>query len=282
LALSTRQKMTIGRALQWPILALRGLFGRPPVVAVRRRGIRWRLDLREGIDFSIFLLGRFEPSTAKALARLIKPGDTVLDIGANVGAHTLPLARAVGAGGRVIAFEPTAFAYGKMTGNLAMNPELAKRVTAEQMMLVADEVTKPVESLYSSWPLDGGAREHETHGGRAMSTEGAQAATLDGYLAEAGIERVDAIKMDVDGWECDVLAGARRTLMEYGPPIVMELAPYVLSERGHSLEELVGLLRAAGYGFRDEADTRDLPDEAAALAKLAPEGGGINILARRR
>ena len=61
--------------------------------------INWRLDLLEGID----LLGSFEPLTVRAYRGIVRPGDTVLDIGANVGAHTLPLAQLVGETCRVIA-----------------------------------------------------------------------------------------------------------------------------------------------------------------------------------
>jgi hypothetical protein len=67
---------------------------------VRRDGISWDLDLREGIDLYIYLAGRFEWGLSRILTSLVRPGDTVVDVGANVGAHALPLARAAGAEGR--------------------------------------------------------------------------------------------------------------------------------------------------------------------------------------
>lgn len=85
---------------------------------VRRDGIHWDLDLSEGIDFAIFLLGGLELRTLRLYRRLVQPGDTVLDVGANIGAHALPLARLVGASGRVVAFEPTQFAFCKLQRNL--------------------------------------------------------------------------------------------------------------------------------------------------------------------
>ena len=85
--LNTRTKLAIARALNRTLLCGRSLVGLDTKAQVRRHGIVWDLDLEEGIDLSIYLFGCFEPMTSRALQRLVKP---VLDIGANIGAHTLP------------------------------------------------------------------------------------------------------------------------------------------------------------------------------------------------
>jgi hypothetical protein len=69
-------------------------------------GINYELDLREVIDSQMFYAGSREPNTSKALEMLCRKGDLVLDIGANIGSHTLPMAKMVGENGEVIAFEP--------------------------------------------------------------------------------------------------------------------------------------------------------------------------------
>jgi len=91
--------------------------GKNNCVTVRRRGLMWSLDLSEGIDFSIYLLGAFERSTTITLEKLVKPGDVVFDLGANIGAHTVVLAQLVGGAGQVLAFEPQRILWGK---NLAV------------------------------------------------------------------------------------------------------------------------------------------------------------------
>ena len=58
--LTTRQKIALARTVQAPVVAARGLATLGPATTVRRRGVTWTLDLREGIDFSIWLLGAFE------------------------------------------------------------------------------------------------------------------------------------------------------------------------------------------------------------------------------
>lgn len=106
---------------------------------------------------AIYVLGGCRLGTLRRYAQLIKPGDVVFDIGANVGAHTLPLAQLVGVTGRVYSFEPTAYAFAKQQANIALNPSLVSRISAHQMMLMADESVSLPESVYSSWPLEGAA-----------------------------------------------------------------------------------------------------------------------------
>src|SRR6266436_206522 len=116
--LSTHTKVKIARALSRAVRAARSLAGRDSnEVEVFRDGLKWRLDLEQGIDLAIYLLGAFERSTVNAYRKIVQPGDTVLDIGANVGAHTLHLARLVGNNGTVIAYEPTAYAVRKLRQN---------------------------------------------------------------------------------------------------------------------------------------------------------------------
>jgi hypothetical protein len=111
--LSTKSKIFIARVLLKPVIATRSLFRLPSSVITTRRGLTWSLDLTEGIDLAIFILGGFELKTLRRYKKLIREGDVVLDIGANVGSHTLPLAQLVGHAGKVFAFEPTAWAFEK-------------------------------------------------------------------------------------------------------------------------------------------------------------------------
>src|SRR5665647_3509078 len=126
--LTTKQKVAIASAAQAIVMAARSFTGSGAFAKVTRRGLRWNLDLREGIDFSIWLFGAFEVGTVRAYEKLIKPGNIVLDIGANIGAHVLHLARAVGPQGKLYAFEPTDYAFDKLNKNIAENPELKSRI----------------------------------------------------------------------------------------------------------------------------------------------------------
>jgi FkbM family methyltransferase len=251
---------------------------------VKRGGITFQLDLAQGIDFAIFLGNAFERSTKRALRELVAPGSVVLDIGANIGAHTLYLAQLVGPAGRVLAFEPTEFAFRKLQRNMELNPDLAPRISAYNYFLAALDGTKLPGSIYSSWPLathaDGDTEVHAKHLGHAMPTRNATARSIDSVLAEAGNPKINLVKLDVDGFETDILRGATGLLRDMKPIFVMELAPYVLEERNSSLADLTSLLQSSGYRFYNEENQSPLPPEPAQLQSLVADGESINVIAR--
>jgi FkbM family methyltransferase len=277
--LKSAQKMALARVASCLVLGFRRLLGLPSRTVARRHGLSWDLDLTEGIDLSIYLLGRFEPSTVRLYRRLVKPGDIVLDIGGNIGAHTLPLAQLVGHPGRVIVFEPTGYAIRKMRANIALNMGLADRISVQQVMLVAPGGGPVALRLYSSWPLfETGEEVHTEHRGRLMDTNGAVAMTLDEAMRRMDVRSVDFIKMDVDGHEYGVLAGGKATLAAYKPPILMELAPYLFQEESRDLEGILGLLEGFGYSMRDVATNESLPFDPMRLRKMIPVGQSYNVL----
>jgi FkbM family methyltransferase len=281
--LSTHSKVRIARALSRTARAARSLAGLDSRnVEVVREGLKWRLDLEQGIDLAIYLFGAFERPTLNAYRKLVTHGDTVLDIGANVGAHTLHLARLVGDKGKVIAYEPTAYAVHKLRQNLALNPDLDAQVTVAQMMLTDSDDQIPEPEIYSSWPLDGEKDLHARHRGQFKSTEGSSASKLDSHLQSLNVNRIDFIKMDVDGFECHVLGGAMATLKNCQPAILMELAPSLYSEHGRSLEELLSLLTHAGYSMFRLNGKSELPMDPRQLHAMVPAGSTINVIAKAR
>lgn len=276
--LKTKTKIAVAATIQAPISAARSLLGMRDRAVVRRDGLMWDLDLREGIDFSIYLLRAFEWSTRNALRERVRPGATVLDIGANIGAHTLDLARSVGESGCVHAFEPTDYAVEKLKRNLALNPELERRVRVHQTLLAASADAPMQREIYSSWPLSSGGAVHPKHRGRLETTNHARVDTLDAFAEREGLSGVDLIKIDVDGHECPVLLGGSKLLARHRPVIVMEVSPYVHAEEGNSFPELISLLRDTGYSLMDEG-LRHLPLDAARLTEMIPGGAGINAIA---
>ena len=88
---------------------------------VRRGRINWKLDISEGIDLSIFIFGNFEKKLIKIVNKLSdKKNFDIIDIGANIGAHTLQFAKEY-PGTNIFAVEPTDFAYEKLCKNVRLN-----------------------------------------------------------------------------------------------------------------------------------------------------------------
>ena len=279
--LSTRRKITLARWAYQCVHAARALFTRDDHTIVVRGDIVWDLDLGEGIDFAIYLLGAFERSSIRAYSRLIKPGAVVIDVGANIGAHTLPFAHLVGPAGHVLAFEPTTYAFNRLQRNLALNPPLALRVSACQAMLAAQSGDVPDLDLYARWPLRHAPEaRHSTHLGIAASTDGAEVVALDDWIARHDISRIDFMKIDVDGHECRILRGAVKTLSKFRPSLLIEFMPYGLEEAGSSLDELVEILTDLHYSFFRVPDLTALPNTTSLLQGMIPDGGSLNVLCR--
>lgn len=247
-----------------------------------RQGLRWSLDLDEGIDFAIWLLGGFERRLQKAYARHVRPGMTVLDLGANIGAHTLPLARLVGPGGKVIAVEATAYAIEKLRRNLSLNSGLEQPVHLVHALLAASESAEAPAEIYSSWPLATDPKVHPVLRGVLKPLGDAVVTTVDAVVRKHAAGQVHWIKLDVDGHELTVLEGATKTLETYRPGIFLELAPYCHADHPGQFARLVQLLWDAGYDLQVAETGAPLPVSIKALEKHIPRNGSINVLALPR
>jgi FkbM family methyltransferase len=263
------------------------LIGLQNTTRVTRGGINWDLDLAEGIDLAIYL-GRYQRLGRHLRVNVLRSGATVFDIGANVGAFTLPLAAAVGEQGHVIAIEATDFAFRKLAQNCALNSTLASRIVRLQAVLVSHDAEPPQggsTGIYSSWRLDRalGLQRHPAHGGIKMSTKDAATTTLDRLLQSdptlaSLAESIRLIKLDVDGSELAVLRGARSTLLNARPFILIEIAPYVQNERPGGLAELLGELMHLGYKLEDADTGKSIPCSAEAITRMIPHGAGMDVL----
>jgi len=121
--LSTHRKLILARLLYLCITLIRRLTLRSPNIQVRRGCINWNLDVSQAIDLSIYLTGKFEARTLREIFGFISNRSIVLDIGANIGSHTLPIARELSEG-FVIACEPTEWAFNRLRENVELNPHL--------------------------------------------------------------------------------------------------------------------------------------------------------------
>ena len=274
--MNTSTRIFIASVLSRVVILFRKSIGLKNSGVFLRDGIFWDLDLSQGIDFSIFLFGAFEPETVASYSSQITKGNTVLDIGANIGAHSLKLAELVGADGRVVCYEPTDYAFGKLTRNFELNPELRSRATCVQAFLGDGRPGIRPGSIPSSWSLSGQSEDklHPVHLGTYNSLDKAQESTLVDSLKEQGVHKVDFIKLDVDGFELPILRGAEAMLRRDRPPILMEFAPYIYEEHGYTLQDLSRFLLELGYECRDIKGRKIGNLEINAI----PTRGGINVL----
>lgn len=278
MALTTRSKILLAGSCSAMARFLRRRVGLAAEGVFRRGGFHWKLDLREGVDFAIYLLGAFEWRTRLACERRLFPGAIVFDVGANIGAHTLPLARSVGSSGKVYAFEATAYAVGRLQENLSLNTHYAKRVEIVHALLTDGGERRDIQALHSRWPLAGSpeSHRHPQHGGALEAIGTDLQLSLDQFAERTDLARLDLIKIDVDGHELAVLKGACRLLRRWRPLVVLELAP---SYAEGGLDLLIEFFWSLGYEFSPLGRTRFLPRDARALQQAIPKGGSINVMA---
>lgn len=193
---------------------------------------------------AVFLTGTWEPAEVAFIRRFVRPGMTVLDIGANVGAHTLLLSKCVGAQGCVHAFEPSA-AGDYLARSLEINR--IENVAFHPIALGSEPGTlrlvkcKPGTEAFTSigTPLNTSAADGYID---------APVERLDDYVERAGIGAIGFAKMDVEGAEILVLEGAKRLLASrQAAAWLFEVNAVCLTNAGFSAEQLEGLFENAGY-----------------------------------
>lgn len=225
-------------------------------------GMTFELDLGEMIDACVFL-GQFERDIVALIERLTPQGGTVIDIGANIGAHTLRFARQVGPGGRVLAIEPTDYAYRKLVRNLSLNQ--SAHVTAVQAALAERGEPRQTISFRSSWRSDGRQQ---------AATSVVDVLTLDECCQSHGIGGVDLVKLDVDGHEFGVLAGGLTILRTSRPTLLMETGAWHFEHAGRNP---LTLLETLGYRFWHTKTLEPFADAAAVRRALPAHDSDVSI-----
>lgn len=217
-------------------------------------GMTYELDLGEVIDLTLYL-GMFERETTAAIDRLCKPGWIVLDIGANIGAHALRFARNVGSQGMVHAFEPTDYGTRKLQRNIGLNH--SENVRVYRIALSDRNLPGQTVSFRSSWRTD---RKNPS------ISQTVDFVRLDDWCSENRIDRVDLVKLDVDGNEFGVVKGGIGMFRRFAPIIIMEVGAYHFEAEGTNP---LRLLSELGYRFWDEGGKREFDGLSGIRGRLA-------------
>jgi len=214
---------------------------------IQRKGISYEIDLSEGIDLSLFLFGSFQKNIIKNKYIFLPSNTVVFDIGANVGSMALTFAQIV-PNGRIYAFEPTDYAFNKLLRNISLNSELTKRIIPFQLFLSNKTRKNHQIEAYSSWKIDKTvSKTHPVHGGIIQPAESIPAITVDEFCNKNEINRLDLIKIDTDGHELQVLAGARKTIEKCKPYVIFEIGLYIIEEKNITFEQYFNYFSSLFY-----------------------------------
>lgn len=172
--------------------------------------------------------------------QIVRPGDIVVEPGANVGTHSVFLSRAIGPEGRLYAFEPGRLTHQLLCANIALNECL--NVHAKHQAIGAEIGRLRFPQLDPESPGNYGAVS--MHG---ASTDDNSDLVDVVSIDSLGLRRIDFIKCDIEGFEPQMLAGARDTLSRLRPVVYLELGGFSQDRPTGNRDELVTTLESYGY-----------------------------------
>jgi FkbM family methyltransferase len=210
---------------------------------LKRYGLQFRYDPNSYLGKFIYYRGIFEEQILRSIERDLRRGTTFIDVGANVGLHTVVAADLVGAAGTVIAFEPGSTMRARVQQNLRLNgllnvdlrPYALGRARGSADLYVLDETN------------DGESTLAKPKG--QCRSESVEIRTMDDELSNVNGDCV--VKIDVEGAEMEVLLGAAQFVRRVRPrAIFVECVDAYLRRFGGSRREVIAWLHSAGYETR--------------------------------
>lgn len=207
-------------------------------------GHRFACDLRDMIAREVFFTGAYGPQETAVLRAVLRPGAAFVDVGANWGYFTLLGAHLVGAGGRVAALEPDPRLFATLAANVAANG-LAQVAALPVAAAEREETLTLAGHAEDGWNRGVSSVVAQGGGGPRFEVRGRP---VDAVLDELGIDRVELLKMDIEGAEDAALRGMREGLARGRyRRVLVELHPGLHPRGAALLDDVAERFAAAGY-----------------------------------
>lgn len=252
-----------------------------------RSGSRLVLDPREGLVYTgtvgwrCFLDGVWEPHVEGYLRAILEPGDTAIDVGANIGYFTAAMAETVGSGGRVLSFEPVPEIRESLTMAIALNGFENVKVLGCALGSRDGEADISVDPrVAGSSSLVSAPLPPSIPPSPDAYRVNVKVRTLDGLIASGQVDasNVKLLKVDAEGSELDVLQGAMKLIEAARPHVVFELNAVASRAAGWSLADINSLLQTVG-GYDLYKLTHDGPKPFEGDGSGLREGDFIDLAA---
>lgn len=215
------------------------LYKKPSIRKYNRNGIKMDLDISNLVDHFIYF--SFPDIAIKNFITRLKSSDHIIDVGTNIGYTTLLFSKACNTG-KVLSVEPSPSLFKTLTHHIDINS--AKNVTALNVGLAERERTA---TLYQVNENNSGMNRILEESEGSSTSESIILKTLDQLANELNFNTVNAIKIDVEGYELNVLKGAHQTLQNKKPILLIEVDDFNLKQQNASIKEMFEFLTSLNY-----------------------------------
>jgi FkbM family methyltransferase len=198
------------------------------------------------IEVEIARYGAFEMEVQKALFPWLRPGDNVIDAGANIGCHACPMAIRVAPHGRVLAIEPVGRLADRLEANCQLNG--IDNVVVARLAVSSGAGWRSLVVPHAMAINQGNASFHRAPSSASDIVE-VETTTIDVLVAEVGLSDLRLIKTDLEGEDCAALVGARETLKRWRPMLAFEHHRGLWAAAGHTLASATDFLTGE-LGYR--------------------------------
>ncbi len=221
----------------------------------RRYGINYRLDISDYQNWVLYFYSKADSSFG--VLPYIAKDDIIFDVGGNIGQTAMMMAKQAGQNGYVYSFEPFPATYNNFVYNLELNPSF-KNISPVK---VAFGSVPGSLQMYADCETNSGANRMLPGGLAVKKTETVPVTSIDKFMEENAVSRLDFIKIDVEGFEMEVLKGAYTTLQKYKPRLFVELDDANLIKQGSSAAGVCSYLLKFGYIIYEEGAQREFHSE---------------------
>ncbi len=209
-------------------------------------GLNLRIYPGNEVFRSIFVRGIYDPNLVTVINTLLPSDGVFIDIGANMGYCSLLMSKTVGEDGKVFAIEPSERDFLRLVDNVSLNKLNNVNVyrlaisdkSGNVKISIAPEERSSLNTLGSAF---------SNKGIEELRTEEVIATTLDTFTEQEEIDRIDVIKMDIEGSEFKALKGARESIEKYRPILIVGVNKNSLGASGSSIEDVISALKELRY-----------------------------------
>jgi FkbM family methyltransferase len=210
-------------------------------------GLKLKIYPGNEIFRALFVRGVYDPNLIIVVNALLKKGSVFIDVGANMGYFSLLASQVVGKDGKIFALEPSSRDFARLQDNIKTNN--LQKIIFPLQLAISDKVSLVNLSIACEERsgLNTMGSEFSSKGTEKVEVQEVGSTTIDKFMNRKHIDKVNVLKLDIEGSEVDALRGAVNTIEKCRPAIMLGVNPVALNACGSSVDELQKIIKSMNY-----------------------------------